>query len=103
MEAMSFAAQTDRSRQYTLLLDAHLKLIKENQAMEDALFRMRKKLLSLSSAAAMAADDPVFEEMMGRKQREPEEPPEPTAESLRSGSRRGRHQPPQNDLNQAVT
>ncbi|KAH9429584.1 hypothetical protein MCOR02_009320 [Pyricularia oryzae] len=103
MEAMSFAAQTDRSRQYTLLLDAHLKLIKENQAMEEALFRMRKKLLSLSSAAAMAADDPVFEEMMGRKQREPEEPPEPTAESLRSGSRRGRHQPPQNDLNQAVT
>ncbi|EUC42108.1 hypothetical protein COCMIDRAFT_104424 [Bipolaris oryzae ATCC 44560] len=51
----------------TMLLEAQANLTRENQRMEDALFRMRKKLLSLSNAAATAANDPIFEELLGRK------------------------------------
>lgn len=36
-------------------MEAHLKLITENEQLRDALFRMRKKLLSLSHMAATAA------------------------------------------------
>lgn len=36
-------------------IEAHLKLITENEQLRDALFRMRKKLLSLSHMAATAA------------------------------------------------
>ena len=39
---------------YETLVEAHLKLLKENQRLEEALFRLRKKLLSLSNAAATA-------------------------------------------------
>lgn len=40
---------------YATLVEAHLKLVKENQRLEEALFRLRKKLLSLSNSAATAA------------------------------------------------
>ena len=52
--------QQDR---YTKLLEAHLKQMKENQALRDALLRLRKKLLSFSNAAAAAAGttrEPLF-------------------------------------------
>ena len=44
-----------RRDRYETLVEAHLKLLKENQRLEEALFRLRKKLLSLSNAAASAA------------------------------------------------
>jgi hypothetical protein len=40
---------------YSTLLDAHLKLIEEKRQLEDALFRLRKRLLSLSNIASTAA------------------------------------------------
>ena len=40
---------------YTVLLEAHLKQMKENQTLREALLRLRKKLLSMSNAAAAAA------------------------------------------------
>ncbi|KAJ6281744.1 hypothetical protein J3E71DRAFT_361890 [Bipolaris maydis] len=63
-DTMQIIAEPER---LTMLLEAQAKLTKENQRMEDALFRMRKKLLSLSNAAATAADDPIFDEFLGRK------------------------------------
>lgn len=72
-ETMHFATETDLSQRYTVLLEAHMNLARENQLMEDALFRLRKKLLSLSNSTALAADDPVFDMMLGRENaREPE-------------------------------
>ncbi|KAF5625186.1 heavy metal translocating p-type ATPase [Fusarium tjaetaba] len=67
LEAMQFATETDQAKQYSKLLDTQVKLVKDNQEMEDALFRMRKKLLSLSNAAANAAEDPVFDMIFGRQ------------------------------------
>jgi hypothetical protein len=37
------------------LLETHLKLMEENRRLQDALLRLRKKLLSLSNAASAAA------------------------------------------------
>lgn len=73
---MKFASEADQSQRFAVLLEAHMKLVKENELMEDALFRLRKKLLSLSNAAAMAADDSVFDMILGREQRR-----EPSSES----------------------
>ena len=39
----------------TALMEAHLKLLEDNQKMKTALLRMRKKLLSISNSAAAAA------------------------------------------------
>ncbi|EFX00677.1 heavy metal translocating p-type ATPase [Grosmannia clavigera kw1407] len=66
-ETMRFVAETDQSQRYAMLLDAHMKLAAENQALEEALFRLRKKLLSLSNSAAMAADDAVYDMILGRE------------------------------------
>ncbi|KAI9834057.1 MAG: hypothetical protein M1819_003342 [Sarea resinae] len=52
------------------LLNAHLSLIEENQRMRDALLRMRKKFLSLSSAAAAAADDEIFQTILADNRNE---------------------------------
>ncbi|KAF4310595.1 putative tRNA 2 -phosphotransferase 1 protein [Botryosphaeria dothidea] len=46
-------------------------LVEENRNLREALLRMRKKLLSLSSAADCAADDPIFQKMLAK---EPETP-----------------------------
>ncbi|KAF4447582.1 heavy metal translocating p-type ATPase [Fusarium austroafricanum] len=67
LETMQFTTETDQVKQYSKLLEAQVKLVKDNQQMEDALFRMRKKLLSLSNAAATAAEDPVFDMILGRQ------------------------------------
>ncbi|EUC27401.1 hypothetical protein COCCADRAFT_10006 [Bipolaris zeicola 26-R-13] len=64
LDTMEIVAEPER---LTMLLEAQAKLTRENQRMEDALFRMRKKLLSLSNTAATAADDPIFEEFLGRR------------------------------------
>ncbi|VUC32742.1 unnamed protein product [Clonostachys rosea] len=55
--------QQDR---YQKLLEAHLNQMKENQALRDALLRLRKKLLSFSNAAAAAADDEIFSSILAR-------------------------------------
>ncbi|OCK83369.1 hypothetical protein K432DRAFT_347304 [Lepidopterella palustris CBS 459.81] len=57
---------------YSTLLDAHLKLIEEKRQLEDALFRLRKRLLSLSNIASTAADDEIFTQLLdkdGRRRR----------------------------------
>ncbi|GAB7356239.1 hypothetical protein MBLNU459_g7056t1 [Dothideomycetes sp. NU459] len=45
-------------------MEAQLKLIAENEQLREAVFRMRKKLLSLSHMAASAADDEIFETLL---------------------------------------
>ncbi|KAF4432237.1 hypothetical protein CGCF413_v005781 [Colletotrichum fructicola] len=45
---------------YDELVKAHLKLAEEKQQVEDALFRLRQKLLSVGNLATAAADDPIF-------------------------------------------
>ncbi|RSL75985.1 hypothetical protein CEP51_010387 [Fusarium floridanum] len=50
----------DQGSRYATLLETHLKLMEENRRLQDALLRLRKKLLSLSNAASAAADDEVF-------------------------------------------
>jgi hypothetical protein len=46
---------TDMSAEYRALVSKHLELLEMNKELNDALLRMRKKLLSLSTASAAAA------------------------------------------------
>lgn len=48
-------ASGDQGSRYATLLETHLKLMEENRRLQDALLRLRKKLLSLSNAASTAA------------------------------------------------
>ncbi|KAI8408905.1 hypothetical protein FOFC_11855 [Fusarium oxysporum] len=68
------ATGSDPQDRYPVLLDAHLKLIAENRKLEDALLRLRKKLLSF--------DDEVFDSIFRRRDAEnPEaQQPAPTTE-----------------------
>ncbi|KAF6520720.1 hypothetical protein HZS61_014978 [Fusarium oxysporum f. sp. conglutinans] len=54
------ATGSDPQDRYPVLLDAHLKLIAENRKLEDALLRLRKKLLSFGQAANAAAGEYHF-------------------------------------------
>ncbi|GAB7354596.1 hypothetical protein MBLNU459_g5037t3 [Dothideomycetes sp. NU459] len=45
-------------------MESQLKLISEIEQLREALFRMRKKLLSLSNMAAAAAEDSIFETLL---------------------------------------
>jgi hypothetical protein len=49
------SAPTDMSAEYRALVSKHLALLEMNKDLNDALLRMRKKLLSLSTASAAAA------------------------------------------------
>jgi hypothetical protein len=42
------------------LLRQHMKVIEEKRELEEAIFRMRKKLLSISNSAAAAAGNFLF-------------------------------------------
>ncbi|KAL1636208.1 tRNA 2'-phosphotransferase [Diplodia intermedia] len=42
-------------------------LIEENRCLREAVLRMRKKLLSLSGQASAAAEDPVFQKLLGKE------------------------------------
>ncbi|KAF5529710.1 hypothetical protein FNAPI_13789 [Fusarium napiforme] len=64
------ATGSDSQDRYSVLLDAHLKLIAENRKLEDALLRLRKKLLSFGQAATAAADDEVFYSIFRRRDAE---------------------------------
>ncbi|KAF5652791.1 copper-transporting ATPase 2 [Fusarium sp. NRRL 25303] len=64
------ATGSDPRDRYSVLLDAHLKLIAENRKLEDALLRLRKKLLSFGQAATAAADDEVFDSIFRRRDAE---------------------------------
>ncbi|KAI8671950.1 hypothetical protein NCS56_00657200 [Fusarium sp. Ph1] len=61
-------ASGDQGSRYATLLETHLKLMEENRRLQDALLRLRKKLLSLSNAASAAADDEVFDTVLGGSQ-----------------------------------
>ncbi|UPL00932.1 hypothetical protein LCI18_011866 [Fusarium solani-melongenae] len=61
-------ASGDQGSRYANLLETHLKLMEENRRLQDALLRLRKKLLSLSNAASAAADDEVFDTVLGGSQ-----------------------------------
>ncbi|KAM5374569.1 hypothetical protein ACJA88_008034 [Fusarium oxysporum] len=71
------ATGSDPQDRYSVLLDAHLKLIAENRKLEDALLRLRKKLLSFGQAANAAADDEVFESVFRRRDAENPEAQQP--------------------------
>ncbi|KAI1017524.1 hypothetical protein LB504_003941 [Fusarium proliferatum] len=64
------ATGSDPQDRYSVLLEAHLKLIAENRKLEDALLRLRKKLLSFGQAATAAADDEVFDSIFRRRDAE---------------------------------
>ncbi|KAF9776848.1 hypothetical protein IL306_004902 [Fusarium sp. DS 682] len=64
------ATGSDPHGRYSVLLDAHLKLIQENQRLEEALLRLRKKLLSIGQSATAAADDEVFASIFRRRDAE---------------------------------
>ncbi|KAF5690078.1 beta-glucosidase G [Fusarium circinatum] len=64
------ATGSDPQDRYSVLLDAHLKLIAENRKLEDALLRLRKRLLSFGQAATAAADDEVFDSIFRRRDAE---------------------------------
>ncbi|KAF4945235.1 hypothetical protein FGADI_12095 [Fusarium gaditjirri] len=72
------ATDSDSQGRYSVLLDAHLKLIAENRKLEDALLRLRKKLLSFGQAATAAADDEVFDSIFRRRDAENLEAQQPT-------------------------
>ncbi|KAI0126984.1 hypothetical protein BJ170DRAFT_425663 [Xylariales sp. AK1849] len=57
------------SDRYSALLRQHMKIIEEKRALEEALFRMRKKLLSISNSAAAAADDEAIDALLCSKDR----------------------------------
>ncbi|KAM6527578.1 hypothetical protein FALCPG4_008634 [Fusarium falciforme] len=69
-------ASGDQGSRYANLLEIHLKLMEENRRLQDALLRLRKKLLSLSNAASAAAGklpwhytyDEVFDTLLGGSQ-----------------------------------
>ncbi|KNA98518.1 hypothetical protein FOXG_02854 [Fusarium oxysporum f. sp. lycopersici 4287] len=71
------ATGSDPQDRYSVLLDAHLKLIAENRKLEDALLRLRKKLLSFGQAANAAADDEVFDSIFRRRDAENPETQQP--------------------------
>ncbi|KAI9743697.1 MAG: hypothetical protein M1818_003013 [Claussenomyces sp. TS43310] len=54
---------SDTSGQMALMRN-QLRLIEENKKLRDALLKLRKKLRSLSAAAASAADDPMLDEVL---------------------------------------
>ncbi|KAI9150874.1 Acetyl-coenzyme A transferase nodX [Paramyrothecium foliicola] len=54
----------DADRRYAVLLEAHLKLIKDNRRLVEAALRLRKKLLSISNSAAVAAEDEIFASLL---------------------------------------
>lgn len=56
-------SQSDLSS-HKALMQSHLKLIEENRELKDALLRMRKKFLSLGSAANAGADDWIFDRVI---------------------------------------
>ncbi|KAL3292768.1 heavy metal translocating p-type atpase [Colletotrichum asianum] len=65
MESLIAALKTpneDATEQtkYDELVKAHLRLAEEKQQVEDALFRLRQKLLSVGNLATAAADDLIF-------------------------------------------
>ncbi|KAF5688648.1 hypothetical protein FDENT_4733 [Fusarium denticulatum] len=64
------ATGSDPQDRYSVLLNAHLKFIAENRKLEDALLRLRKKLLSFGQAATAAADDEVFNSIFRRRDAE---------------------------------
>ncbi|EXJ91484.1 hypothetical protein A1O3_00032 [Capronia epimyces CBS 606.96] len=60
------ASRTGGDDNNTALMKAHLKLLEENQQMKAVLLRMRKKLLSLSNSTSNAADDDIFDHILGQ-------------------------------------
>lgn len=64
--SLSSDATTDAASQRAAL-NQHISLLDENRELRDALLRMRKKLLSLSSASAAIANDRIFEQVLEKK------------------------------------
>ncbi|KAH8588871.1 hypothetical protein B0O99DRAFT_638169 [Bisporella sp. PMI_857] len=62
MSSIAREGDDDESRNQPMF-NAHMNLLDENRRLYDALFRMKKKLLSLSNMAAMAAADPIFNQL----------------------------------------
>ncbi|PGH11598.1 hypothetical protein AJ80_07068 [Polytolypa hystricis UAMH7299] len=52
-------------KQNQALMASNLKLIEQNRQLQDALFRMKKKFLGLSNMAAAAANDEIFDQLLG--------------------------------------
>ncbi|KAI2484275.1 hypothetical protein Ptr902_03215 [Pyrenophora tritici-repentis] len=60
-------AQTGSHENNTVLVNAYAELMQENDQLNEALLRMRKKLLSISNSSEAAANDPIFEKLLEPK------------------------------------
>ncbi|PZD30541.1 BRLZ domain containing protein [Pyrenophora tritici-repentis] len=60
-------AQTGSHENNKVLVNAYAELMQENDQLNEALLRMRKKLLSISNSSEAAANDPIFEKLLEPK------------------------------------
>ncbi|KPM38348.1 hypothetical protein AK830_g8234 [Neonectria ditissima] len=75
VQAVKSVNEAGESDRYSVLLEAHLKLVEENRVLKEALLNMRKKLLSLSNAATDAAeDDSIFSTILNTEDADAENP-----------------------------
>ncbi|KAJ5765635.1 hypothetical protein N7520_005194 [Penicillium odoratum] len=58
----------------TVIFNAYVELLQENERLSEALLTMRKKLLSISNNSASVADDPIFESILNRQKKEKASP-----------------------------
>ncbi|KAH4284879.1 hypothetical protein HBH70_095930 [Parastagonospora nodorum] len=74
-------AQAGGHENNTVLVNAYAELMQENDQLNEALLRMRKKLLSISNSSEAAADDPIFEKLLkprGDQRRQSVDPSDPS-------------------------
>ncbi|KAF5700032.1 hypothetical protein FMUND_14505 [Fusarium mundagurra] len=67
LAAIQSATSLNNKDQYAVLLQAYLELIDENESLRETVLGFRKRFLSLSNAAATAAEDPIFEKLLEKR------------------------------------
>ncbi|KAM5527664.1 heavy metal translocating p-type atpase [Fusarium oxysporum f. sp. phaseoli] len=64
LAAIQSASNMNNKDQYSVLLQAYLELIDDNETLRETVLGFRKRFLSLSNAAATAAEDAIFEKLL---------------------------------------
>ncbi|KAF5612650.1 heavy metal translocating p-type ATPase [Fusarium tjaetaba] len=67
LAAIQSASSLNNKDQYSILLQAYLELVDENESLRETVLGFRKRFLSLSNAAATAAEDPIFEKLLKKR------------------------------------
>lgn len=66
LTAIQSTSNLDCEDRYSALVQSHLRLLDDNENLQEALFNFRKRLLSMSNAAAAAAEEPVFDLLLNK-------------------------------------